>query len=346
MSIEEAFLRDILSSPDEDAPRLVYADWLDEHGGEDDRPRAALIRAQCELERLADGDKRRKPRQREIAGLLKEHGETWTKPLADAKIGQDWEFRRGFLEKLTISARAFVPVAAQLFQLAPMVRAITFPDASNEVEDLADCPELANLREIDLDRMCACGGCRIDRELRYLFASPQVANLTFLRVSRDRIDAEVAGALAAAPHLRNLRSLDLSGNPLGLEGVQAILSSTAFPRLTTLDLSSVPLQTSDIQALAKTPVPASLSTLSLCSNRIGVQGVRALAASPHLARLTTLNLRSNRVGDAGAEALAASPHLAGLQVLDLRENEINDEAARSLRRRMGKRVKVSRSPST
>jgi uncharacterized protein (TIGR02996 family) len=37
------------AAPDDDLPRLVYADWLEEHGRAD---LAALIRAQCELERL------------------------------------------------------------------------------------------------------------------------------------------------------------------------------------------------------------------------------------------------------------------------------------------------------
>ena len=29
---EEAFLQDIVANPDDDAPRLIYADWLEEHG--------------------------------------------------------------------------------------------------------------------------------------------------------------------------------------------------------------------------------------------------------------------------------------------------------------------------
>jgi uncharacterized protein (TIGR02996 family) len=43
---ELALLRNINANPDDDLPRLVYADWLDEH----DRPiRAEFIRVQCEL---------------------------------------------------------------------------------------------------------------------------------------------------------------------------------------------------------------------------------------------------------------------------------------------------------
>ena len=42
----EALFRAILDEPEDDAPRLVYADWLEEHG---DGARAEFIRVQCEL---------------------------------------------------------------------------------------------------------------------------------------------------------------------------------------------------------------------------------------------------------------------------------------------------------
>src|SRR5262249_2329375 len=41
MSLEAAFLRDIRESAEDDTPRLVYADWLEEHG---DADRAEFIR--------------------------------------------------------------------------------------------------------------------------------------------------------------------------------------------------------------------------------------------------------------------------------------------------------------
>ena len=48
MTHDDAFLQAILETPDDDTPRLIYADWLDEHG---DVARAEFIRLQC---RLAD----------------------------------------------------------------------------------------------------------------------------------------------------------------------------------------------------------------------------------------------------------------------------------------------------
>jgi uncharacterized protein (TIGR02996 family) len=48
MSEEDALLSAIAADPDEDTPRLVYADWLDEH---DRHARAEFIRLQIDMAR-------------------------------------------------------------------------------------------------------------------------------------------------------------------------------------------------------------------------------------------------------------------------------------------------------
>ena len=49
MSEDEAFLRAVAAAPADEAPRLVYADWLDERGD----PRGEYIRLQSEIGRTA-----------------------------------------------------------------------------------------------------------------------------------------------------------------------------------------------------------------------------------------------------------------------------------------------------
>lgn len=51
MSEDFPFLRAIFHRPDDDAPRLVYADWLEERGD----PRAEYLRLEVELRRLPKG---------------------------------------------------------------------------------------------------------------------------------------------------------------------------------------------------------------------------------------------------------------------------------------------------
>jgi uncharacterized protein (TIGR02996 family) len=49
MTERDAFLAAVLESPDDDTPRLIFADWLEENG---DPERAEFIRAQCDLAQL------------------------------------------------------------------------------------------------------------------------------------------------------------------------------------------------------------------------------------------------------------------------------------------------------
>ena len=86
MTPDEAFLGDIIEHPDDDTPRLVYSDWLEEHGKEAGRARAEFIRLQIELEplRLPRSDPRAElERVKLLRGISLESGEyDPTTPLA------------------------------------------------------------------------------------------------------------------------------------------------------------------------------------------------------------------------------------------------------------------------
>src|SRR5215213_5024358 len=75
MSDEAALLRAIREHPDEDTPRLVYADWLQEYG--DDEDRAAFIRLECELARLPPADRRRSVLLQRRRTLWEAHKGRW-----------------------------------------------------------------------------------------------------------------------------------------------------------------------------------------------------------------------------------------------------------------------------
>jgi uncharacterized protein (TIGR02996 family) len=65
MTPEDAFLQEIAANPADDAPRLVYADWLEER----DDPRGRYLRAEVELARLAEGDPAYAGREAELQEL-------------------------------------------------------------------------------------------------------------------------------------------------------------------------------------------------------------------------------------------------------------------------------------
>jgi uncharacterized protein (TIGR02996 family) len=89
---EAAFLQATLSAPDDDTPRLVYADWLEEHGRSE---RAAFIRLQCELARLTDDDPRRPELEAMGRQLLSAHRGEWLGALLRLLNGIPWLERLG-----------------------------------------------------------------------------------------------------------------------------------------------------------------------------------------------------------------------------------------------------------
>src|SRR5262249_20582690 len=86
MISDEAFLLAIRAQPDDDAPRLVFADWLEETG---DTDRAEFIRLQC------GGDESEREHE-----LLQRHKAAWAGPLA--RLVYSYTFRRGFVEAVTM----------------------------------------------------------------------------------------------------------------------------------------------------------------------------------------------------------------------------------------------------
>src|SRR5262245_35296327 len=101
----EALIRSVFQNPEDDTPRLVFADFLEENNEPD---RASLIRLQCELAR----EKFRSPRaaelRKELRGLEARIRRMNMDPLPD---GIEAEFQRGFLH-LTTDLTAFGEVGS------------------------------------------------------------------------------------------------------------------------------------------------------------------------------------------------------------------------------------------
>src|SRR5262245_38674728 len=113
---QDALLQGILESPDEDAPRLVYADWLEEHGTtEADRARAELIRTQARLATLRYDDDRVSPLQARALRLLSRHRYAW---FAGCLYGRT---HRGFVDQLDFwTPEAFAEHGPALFARQPV----------------------------------------------------------------------------------------------------------------------------------------------------------------------------------------------------------------------------------
>jgi uncharacterized protein (TIGR02996 family) len=334
---EQAFLQDIIAHPEDDAPRLIYADWLDDRGQPGDADRAEFIRAQVGLAsgRDAAGNtltkEERKKYARDEETLASVQQGFWREQLWPLGV-MTFELRRGFPEVVSMAAADFLARGEELFRLAP-VRGVRLMDLAPEhVPALAASPHLSRLTTLDLswNGIDAAGA-------QALAASPRLARLTWLNLSYNVICDAGAQALAASPHLARLTTLNLRYNGIDAAGAQALAASPHLRGLTYLNLNWNNIEDAGAQAVAASPHLARLTTLDLSCNNIGDAGARALAASPHLARLNHLYLSGNDIGAEGARALAVSPHLARLTHLYLSGNLVSPavdlEIAREIARR-------------
>jgi uncharacterized protein (TIGR02996 family) len=328
MTDEQALFQTILEHPDDDAPRLVYADWLEEHG---DAERAEFIRTQIEAHRTEENDARRKDLESRAEALLRTHRRAWRAPF---KVR--YEIRRGFIESVGMTIDDYRRYSDELFRLAPITRlALIHLRTEADARTIAASPHLGRVRSLDLSYNLFVG----DEPLEILFSS---AHLTGLRDLSLRDNHLGPGRLAPllATDLPNLTSLDLSANPIGDEGVRALAGSPISAGLTVLHLGSDSLfpyvnciHAAGTQAIAQSRHLCSLRELGLSAHFIGDGGLAALAESPNTANLVHLDVANNdigAIGDSGIEAAVRSPHLAQLRTFDFRGNQFGTLGVRAL----------------
>jgi uncharacterized protein (TIGR02996 family) len=226
MTEEGAFLTAICERPDDDAPRLIFADWLEERGD----PRGEFIRVQCALSRMDQGDKRRLELNTREKDLVQIHREEWETPLR-ALGAREITFRRGFPDYLAIDAADFIAHGGELLKLVPGRGVRIVGCTSANVAALVRCPHLGQLTSLNLwGNDIGVAGAEA------LAASSHLANLTSLNLWNNGIGNTGAAALAASANLAHLTSLNLWSNRIGDAGAVALAASPHLAQLTRLDL--------------------------------------------------------------------------------------------------------------
>jgi uncharacterized protein (TIGR02996 family) len=320
MNHHQAFLQDILEHPDDDAPRLIYADWLDDH---DDPDRAEFIRAQCALAGMEDDDERRWALLAREQALLWAHGKEWARPVRH--LVKRWRFRRGFVEGVALSADAFLRHAEELLSVAP-IRQVRLSHMTDRLYDLARCAHLGRLTGLDLRH---CDGLLNDR-ICPLLVSPYVTGLRSLGLRGTGLcTGGGLWTLAQCQRLAGLEALDL-----GDYRRDAILGRRRF-RPEGLDVwrghgHGNAVDERAMRALVESPHLTRLRSLGLGGYGywFGPDALRCFLDSRLLARLHELDLSLVRGLDPESEGqpwpgildlLANSPQAARLRRLRLRK---------------------------
>jgi uncharacterized protein (TIGR02996 family) len=312
---ERGILEAILAAPEEDGPRLVFADWLEEHGDPD---RAEYIRLQIRHSQTKQYSPVWQEMRERIEDLHKRHGRRWLVGFP-AWATENVQFRRGFPADVQLHVDVFLASAEGLARLMPLEGARLRVQSVRDVERLARHPALGRLRKLDMT---------LSRELNaesmeILARSPYLSRLVCLDVSGENIGDDGAAHLARAA-LPALRELDLTSTGLGPEGLRALCSAPFGGQLTELRLGHNPLVSGALDFLTSTPA---LELLHLHVCRLVDADMEALARVP-LTRLRDLRLELNCVTGEGLAALAQSADLAALERLSLHRNPLGRRPAK------------------
>ncbi|HEU0037622.1 MAG TPA: TIGR02996 domain-containing protein [Kofleriaceae bacterium] len=305
MTVEAELLAAILADPDDDAPRLVYADWLSERGD----PRGAQIVAACELARMD----RRDPRYRATAAQA--HADTPPIPVDALPRGATAARpRRGFYTELQLDIEA-LPALRGYLDRQPVERIVLSIGHKTQLRELRRTT-LGRVRELALKLSFLLEPSRtLER------CAPMLSEIRTLEIDAPGIDDRALATLLA--HAPELRALVIRGG--GATGRSARTIVDGAPNLERLELRGYTLD--QLAPFAELPhrrdLTASyvrghdareLDALFGPLDRIALIGARDPLAERIAAAarsLTSLRL-AHDVGDRG---LAAAARIAGLRAL-------------------------------
>jgi uncharacterized protein (TIGR02996 family) len=199
---EVAFLRSIAEEGGDNTGRMVYADWLEEHG---ESSRAEFLRVQCQLTASRLSKNRRQGLRVRERELLDAHRHEWCQ--AFGLPIEDVTFERGLIARMRLAQWD-----------------------GGKVLEPACAPRLATLTELDLS------GLQLGDDGLSVFA--EAADFPALRtliLSENGITDVGATALASATGLPRLDTIYLFQNAVNGD-TRAVLERNAHFRLANLDL--------------------------------------------------------------------------------------------------------------
>jgi uncharacterized protein (TIGR02996 family) len=340
VSHDQAFLDDIIAHPADDAPRLIYADWLQDH----DQPhRAEFIRLQCRLATLPEDDPDRFALEERETQLLLVHSKTWRPDLPKwGRTGEEFPLHRGFLGGVSITATAFLKHGATLAAALPLQQ-VQLRNLSSRAAEIAASPLLARLQELEFHDLQVSA-----KTLRDLGASPHLGALERLSFQGGELSEQAARALAGWPVLHRLRRLQLP--MLGEQALEVLAGTGRLTALERLELKGRPAAGTDLAALAgRAPAlthlilfgpwltrkavdaltqPGRLPALTALFVR-GYNYIDELVESPLPEQLTSLELELEHtaLSSAGLIALTAGSRLARMRRLVLKKPSVRSGVA-------------------
>lgn len=280
-------LAQVLAAPDEDPPRLVYADWLMEQGD----PRGEFIAVQVQLRQRITPARRRFANERERALMAENNfGAEALKGVA-----RRFKLRRGFVDEVWTTGTSFAKGAAGLLESEPLRYANLTGVKTAHIKKLLDDRVIGRLAGL---RMSG------DYKLDALAASEQLRHLRRLNLSGSPIGDDGLTTLIDGGNLA-VESLTLNECDIGDDGIIALAGSEVMKNLKRLFVSRNNIGDAGAQALARSPNIHDMVVISIGGNEeLGDDGGRAFADADLSQRLRRLEISQAEFGDGTYRALS------------------------------------------
>lgn len=230
MDEREALLQAVCDHLDDDTPRLVLADWLEENG---EPERAEFIRAQVAAAHAFERGESLEGNPNAIRAdeLERVHGSRWWFGTPPARHGVTFGMWRGF----PFQVSALDGRALRLAEHSPPgIRTVEYLFLGELWPH--DIGYLARRRYVPRIRLLQVG--RVGREnlLRGLLSDTDWSGLRYLSLQGCDLSCPSTAAVADYPGFTSLKVLDLRSTGIGNAGVAALCGSTTLNGLVRLRL--------------------------------------------------------------------------------------------------------------
>lgn len=296
----------VLAAPDDDLPRLVYADRLDELGN---HPRAEFIRLQIHVANTKPWEEGHADALVKSEAIYERYKDAWgiedlTRDLMRSKgvtPGVFNPFVRGFPEVTWAAIETFSAAHRKALKKYPVRELVLVGGHTEAVNRVGEFITEVGASAVDLSH--AWSGV-----FATLVSGRPLPGVKKLVLNCDVYwpSAEMVQALAASGHFPNVEAVQLTESVVEAR-MRAFVGHLRWPKVTDVTLLGV-FDRTVVQAIAGAKWLANARRLSV-ENTVfddGAADITPLFRSPHLRNLRELDLEGVRFDAAAARAFAAS----------------------------------------
>lgn len=244
----------VLTSPEADEPRLVFADWCEENGD----VRAEFIRLQVEATRAED-EMQRAILEHQVQVYLRKFGNQINAPIhrflstAGVRTGRRrrpvryWTYERGFIHHLAVDVNVLLDHADTIRQIGP-IEHLTLYRLMEHSDALSNWAGLSNIKSIKFNDPTLYGAAPrsvADQQnaLATVLSSPYLERLERVQVANIWPATPVLAALRDNPSLSSLQTARFCGNHL--YNVRRSMGRQVLSRRTTDEPNQAQLRQAD-----------------------------------------------------------------------------------------------------